>query len=171
MNATSNLHITLREARLKKGLSQNDVAKELNISRQAVSRWENGRTVPSPDTLSLLGELYEISVDELLGCKAFVPEETAHIEEVDTSEENENTILSEHLPAQSTTSFNREYMFFMTALVLSCFVCGIGLIVSGCIFVWTYRNRSDYKLILMLSITCFLINLNNVLVFLSQYLY
>ena len=42
MNSTSDLSSKLKEARQKKNLSQNEVAEKLNISRQAVSRWETG---------------------------------------------------------------------------------------------------------------------------------
>lgn len=42
MAESVNLHSNLKRARLEKGLTQNDVAEKLGISRQAVSRWENG---------------------------------------------------------------------------------------------------------------------------------
>lgn len=52
--------------RKEKGLSQYDVASALNVSRQAISRWESGSSVPSTDNLKCLGELYKVSVDFLL---------------------------------------------------------------------------------------------------------
>lgn len=42
MNNSSDLSAKLKEARQNKGLSQNTVAEMLNVSRQAVSRWETG---------------------------------------------------------------------------------------------------------------------------------
>ena len=42
------------ELRTKRGLSQNDLAVKVMVTRQAVSRWENGETVPNTDTLKLL---------------------------------------------------------------------------------------------------------------------
>ncbi len=60
------LSIKLKSAREKCLLSQNDVANELNISRQAVSRWENGKSYPDIDNLVLLSKLYHMSLDELL---------------------------------------------------------------------------------------------------------
>lgn len=67
MNTSSDLHTRLKNARIQKVYSQNDVAEKLNISRQAVSRWENGRAYPDIDNLALLSEIYGVSVDELLG--------------------------------------------------------------------------------------------------------
>lgn len=42
------------ELRTKRGLSQDDLAVKVMVTRQAVSRWENGETVPNTDTLKLL---------------------------------------------------------------------------------------------------------------------
>ena len=42
------------ELRTKNGLSQDDLAEKVFVTRQAVSRWENGETVPNTETLKLL---------------------------------------------------------------------------------------------------------------------
>ena len=44
------------ELRTKRGLSQDDLAEKVMVTRQAVSRWENGETVPNTDTLKLLSK-------------------------------------------------------------------------------------------------------------------
>lgn len=56
----------LRQLRRKKGLSQEAVAKELGISRQAVSKWETDLDQPDLDNLKKICEILEISADELL---------------------------------------------------------------------------------------------------------
>ena len=43
-----------------------ELAEKLNVSRQAISRWEVGAAVPSTDNLKVLGDLYEVPVDYLL---------------------------------------------------------------------------------------------------------
>lgn len=48
--------------RKQKGLTQMDLAEQLNVSRQAISRWEVGAAVPSIDNLRILSDIYEISV-------------------------------------------------------------------------------------------------------------
>ena len=53
-------------ARKIAGLTQEDVAKELNISGAAVCQWENGKTVPDARKLPQIAKLYGCSVDELL---------------------------------------------------------------------------------------------------------
>ena len=56
----------LTQARKAVGLTQADVAAKLNVSRQAVSRWESGQSKPSTERLLALGELYGVSIDQLL---------------------------------------------------------------------------------------------------------
>lgn len=55
------------ELRTKNGLSQDDLARKIYVTRQAVSRWETGETVPNTETLKLLSELFDVSVNTLLG--------------------------------------------------------------------------------------------------------
>ena len=55
------------ELRTKNGLSQDDLAEKVYVTRQAVSRWENGDTVPNTETLKLLSRLFNVSINTLLG--------------------------------------------------------------------------------------------------------
>ncbi|MGN1399257.1 MAG: helix-turn-helix domain-containing protein [Erysipelotrichaceae bacterium] len=59
----------LANLRKEHNLTQNDIADKLNVSPQAVSKWENDLTSPDIQTLLDLSEIYNISVDELLGKK------------------------------------------------------------------------------------------------------
>ena len=53
--------------RRDKGLSQEDLAEKVFVTRQAVSRWENGETVPGTETLKLLSKVFDVSINTLLG--------------------------------------------------------------------------------------------------------
>ncbi len=55
------------ELRTKNGLSQDDLAEKVFVTRQAVSRWENGETIPNTETLKLLSNLFNVSINTLLG--------------------------------------------------------------------------------------------------------
>ncbi len=55
------------ELRTKHGLSQDELAENLYLPRQAVSRWETGETVPNTETLKLLSKLFDVSINTLLG--------------------------------------------------------------------------------------------------------
>ena len=53
--------------RTKKGMSQDELAEKVFVTRQAVSRWENGETTPNIETLKLLSKLFDVSINTLLG--------------------------------------------------------------------------------------------------------
>ena len=55
------------DLRTKKGLSQEELAEKMFVTRQAVSRWENGETIPNIDTLKLLSKFFDVSINTLLG--------------------------------------------------------------------------------------------------------
>ncbi|MBE6115994.1 MAG: helix-turn-helix domain-containing protein [Erysipelotrichaceae bacterium] len=63
----------LADLRREHNLTQNDIADRLNISAQAVSKWENDLTSPDIDTLLKLSDIFNITVDELLGKKKQEP--------------------------------------------------------------------------------------------------
>lgn len=55
------------ELRTKKGFSQEELAEKVYVTRQAVSRWESGETIPNTETLKLLSKLFDVSINTLLG--------------------------------------------------------------------------------------------------------
>lgn len=57
----------LLELRKKNQLTQDELAKKLFVTRQAVSRWEAGETIPNAETLKLLSMLFNVSINTLLG--------------------------------------------------------------------------------------------------------
>lgn len=57
----------LQRLRKEGGLSQEDVAQKLFVSRQSVSKWENGNAEPGVENLKALAKLYGVTLDELMG--------------------------------------------------------------------------------------------------------
>ena len=55
------------ELRTRMGLSQDELAEKVMVTRQAVSRWENGETVPNTETLKLLSKELDVSINKLFG--------------------------------------------------------------------------------------------------------
>lgn len=55
------------ELRNRSGLSQEALAEKLFVTRQAVSRWETGETIPNAEALKLLSKLFDVSINTLLG--------------------------------------------------------------------------------------------------------
>jgi putative transcriptional regulator len=65
----------LKSLRKQKGLSQEDLALQLHIVRQTVSKWEKGLSVPDADLLIKIAEIFETSVSTLLGETIESPED------------------------------------------------------------------------------------------------
>ena len=57
---------TLKELRTERNMTQEFVAESLGVSRQAVSKWENGSSEPSTSNLIAIAKLYEVAPEELL---------------------------------------------------------------------------------------------------------
>ncbi len=56
----------IQELRIKHDMSQEELADKIFVTRQAVSRWETGETVPNTQTLKLLSQLFDVSINTLL---------------------------------------------------------------------------------------------------------
>lgn len=67
----------LVKLRGRHGMTQAELAEALNVSRQAVSKWERGITAPSTKKLVSMGKLFGVPLDELAGGKLFAREEPA----------------------------------------------------------------------------------------------
>lgn len=83
----------IQDLRKKKGYSQEKLAIHLNMSRQAVAKWEQNVCEPSLDSLTSMAELFEVDLDYLIAGK--VDEEKA--EEVIHGNEKETIIIKDHL--------------------------------------------------------------------------
>ena len=57
----------LLDIRKRNNLSQDEMAEKLHVTRQAVSKWENGEAVPNTDTLKIISKTFDVSINALLG--------------------------------------------------------------------------------------------------------
>ncbi len=111
--------ITLRK---QKGLTQMDLAEQLNVSRQAISRWEVGAAVPSTDNLKVLGELYGVPVDYLLND--------------DSTEATKSTQVAEENPEDKETARRRvKYKPFL--------ICIVAIVIAAVLLIGALVSRND----------------------------
>lgn len=92
----------LKEHRKELGISQDELAERIFVSRQSISNWETGKTYPDIHTLLLLAETFNVSLDELI---------KGDVEE-----------MKEEIHAQERTGFNRDsvcFAIFSIAALLS----------------------------------------------------
>lgn len=90
MQNSTELSERLRQLRKRAGLSQEQLAEALDISRQAVSKWESGTTSPDIHNIIQLGKLYGVSTDSILLGESPVLENTGAVSE-NTCTVQENT--------------------------------------------------------------------------------
>ena len=90
-----NLGNNLFNARKKSGLSQEDVAEKLGVSRQTVSKWETDETVPDIRQSKKMAVLYNMTLDELIDFDLDIREIQEAIDR--TSEEKEHVDISRYV--------------------------------------------------------------------------
>ncbi len=56
----------IKKFRIKNNITQEELAEKINVTRQAVSNWENGKTEPDIETLTKIAQIFDISIDELV---------------------------------------------------------------------------------------------------------
>lgn len=138
MDFVSTLSHNLQTARKQTGLSQNDVATLLHITRQSVSQWENGHSCPDLQNLLLLSDIYQVSVDNLLGISAM----------------SSNT--SQQIPVKpSFTVFNDKFLFSSLLLAITFYLPVIGSILSVIIFVLFLRQENFPRFTLAIPLCSF----------------
>ena len=117
----------LAALRKRAGLSQGDVAERLNVSRQAVSRWETGFTVPSTDNLSHLGRLYGVTLDELLSYSAALPPEKPQ-EEAPAQQPKAEAPAPTPPPAAASTPAHAKVIIIALSILCLLLAIGVGVL-------------------------------------------
>lgn len=96
------IHQQIACLRKKKGLTQEELAKTLGVTNQAVSKWESGQCCPDIQLLPTLAELFQVSVDELLGHPPLFPTDAALSflrRKVDSLPEGQDLAFAFHMSA------------------------------------------------------------------------
>ena len=96
----------LQKLRESRGMTQAELAEKLFVTRQAVSRWENGETIPSTDTLKLLSKIFDVSINTLLGSPQQLKCQCCGmpLEDAILSHEPDGTINEEYLSGVTRTA-------------------------------------------------------------------
>ena len=83
----------LYELRKKDGLSQEQLAEQLGVSRQAISKWESGKAVPESDTLISISKYFDVTLDYLMKENESISEVVTDIKETQTNSGREKRII------------------------------------------------------------------------------
>lgn len=60
--------ISIKAARVNRGLTQIEAAKRLGINKSTLQKWESGKCFPNAKKISLMCELYDVKIDDLIFC-------------------------------------------------------------------------------------------------------
>lgn len=96
----------IKNLRKSKGLSQQELAVELNVVRQTLSKWENGLSVPDADMLISLSNIFDVPVSSLLG-------ETISEKEADTIQSLANKLEIINLQLAQRKENRRKILHFL----------------------------------------------------------
>ena len=108
------LHEKLYQLRKEKGLTQAELAEQLEVSRQSVSNWEVGTTIPSTKRLRDLSRLYEVPLDYLLNEDSLEGE--APLKEETSSEAPNNDNVTE--PASERPQERIKRLWIVVVIIL-----------------------------------------------------
>ncbi len=110
MDVSKNLQLFRR----KNNLSQEELAEKCQVSRQAIAKWERGESIPTLDKLVFLADLYQLSLDELVG--------RVRINQYDRVKEYLKTFGAKDIPADEDDdicAIVRRYFVFAERMELS----------------------------------------------------
>lgn len=125
-------HENLKTLRIEKGMSQQFLADQLHVTRQTISKWVRGLSVPDADMLIALSEMFEVSVSTLLN---------RSINEEDTLE---NTLLAEkleqlNLQLAQWNQRSRKVWKVIRFIAIACLVFGILCILLNAVAMKSYQ--------------------------------
>lgn len=158
------LHEKLKNARQNVGYSQETVAQKLNLSRQAISRWETGKACPDIHVLAVLSKLYGISLDDLT---SDLPDTTAtQPESAIPTLSHDTEVVTEIQKMKS--DFHK--LLIIAAAVLSCLIPVLGLIVSTGILIYCIHKKESFnRLLWSVMFICIIINIFNSFTMLNEW--
>lgn len=118
------LYEKLTQARKAARLTQADVAARLDVSRQAVSRWESGQSKPSTEKLLALAKIYDVSLDWLCSDtdEPYENRETAELMRVAENEQEANQYDTRKTNRSHTKRVVIASVIVLAALIFACIV-------------------------------------------------
>ena len=159
----------LKYYREKAGFTQEQVANELRITRQSISRWENGKSYPDLDNLVLISELYQVSIDHLIKENE---ELFKRIEQnaQEIQDKKQKLVEIEHEVSQIVGKEKDESLLLLLLAAVSSFIFPLGLVVIAFVLIRNKKQNRFYKLIYVVALIALFFNMYDGYVHLSNYL-
>lgn len=119
----------IKELRIKNNLSQEDLASKLNVSRQAISKWEQDITLPDTNNLIMLSKLFGITLDELVNQD--LNEGNSNSKQEIVSDSIDGKIIDDKtIVSNENKDFTKKPSFIITLSIISAF-CFLSFFLVG----------------------------------------
>lgn len=159
----------LKYYREKAGFTQEQVANELRITRQSISRWENGKSYPDLDNLVLISELYQVSIDHLIKeNEELFKKIDQNAQEIQDKKQKLREIEQEVL--QITSKEKDESLLLLLLAAVSSLIFPLGLLMIGFVLIRNKRQNRFYKLIWLVGLIVLFINVYSGIGIVGDYL-
>ena len=159
----------LKYYREKAGFTQEQVANELRITRQSISRWENGKSYPDLDNLVLISELYQVSIDHLIKeNEELFKKIDQNAQEIQDKKQKLREIEQEVL--QITSKEKDESLLLLLLVAVSSLIFPLGLLLIGFVLIRNKRQNRFYKLIWLVALIVLFINVYSGIGIVGDYL-
>nr|WP_248628754.1 helix-turn-helix transcriptional regulator [Enterococcus cecorum] len=159
----------LKYYREKAGFTQEQVANELRITRQSISRWENGKSYPDLDNLVLISELYQVSIDHLIKeNEELFKKIDQNAQEIQDKKQKLREIEQEVL--QITSKEKDESLLLLLLAAVSSLIFPLGLLLIGFVLIRNKRQNRFYKLIWLVALIVLFINVYSGIGIVGDYL-
>ncbi|WP_300123056.1 helix-turn-helix domain-containing protein [uncultured Enterococcus sp.] len=147
----------LKYYREKAGFTQEQVANELRVTRQSISRWENGKSYPDLDNLVLISELYQVSIDHL------IKENEELFKKIDQNaqeiqDKKQKLVEIEQEVLQITNKEKDESLLLLLLVAVSSLIFPLGLLLIGFVLIRNKRQNRFYKLIWLVALISLFFN-------------
>ena len=143
-----NLQEKMIGARKKKGVTQDQLARELQVTRQTVSRWERGTALPSMDNLRRLSHLYGVPLDYFVDGKEdpFVTQEqkssNGHKENFVQKEENAASVSDKEKAQSSLGKYARNRRVIIISVVIVLVICVFSALAIVCVQIHSENSKN-----------------------------
>lgn len=143
MEVTMNLADRIQQLRKSRGISQEELADRIGVSRQAVSKWESGQTSPDLEKIVLLSDYFEVTTDYLLKGVSPTPAQTEPDQTASVQSAPGVQIFTMAGSALNLIGLIAAAMIWYERQTAAATAAGLILMVAGCVVYGTGILRAD----------------------------
>lgn len=152
----------LKQARVDKGYSQDEVADRLKISRPTISKWENGKAYPDLYNFKLLCNLYDLPADSLL-------KDDEKFKDLFVQEEEKDEDITKEQMEREAYNKKLEMLFMIVVMLAACLIPFLGVAVSLVVLIHILKKPDEVTIaVKLIMVVCLVVSLMNSFILLNE---